>query len=239
MSDFHHLVKTLATNIRVTYSALPGIKPLKVHQDLATISGNLEEEKLLIHNELYKCPGLRKIHLETARLGSLDVLHTVFFPDPNYDLPIFGADIVATPRGVGAAIVDLSPVNGLPKSITDQLSDKGSKYHFKEVRALPLWGDDIFSPWCKFVRLQNTAEENDFVSLVQDYLDIFTHAVMESKPNTEDWISVMKRFDDQIWYCKQQKKNDKTRGILAKCFNDEWADKYLNDLLFDEPPKPE
>ena len=62
---------------------------------------------------------------------------------------------------------------------------------------------------------------------------------MESKPNTEDWISVMKRFDDQIWYCKQQKKNDKTRGILAKCFNDEWADKYLNDLLFDEPPKPE
>ena len=24
----------------------------------------------------------------------------------------------------------------------------------------------------------------------------------------------MKRLDDQIWYCKQQKKNDKTRGIL-------------------------
>tara|TARA_B100000287_G_C20605064_1_gene769702 strand:- start:716 stop:1435 length:720 start_codon:yes stop_codon:yes gene_type:complete len=239
MSSFHHLVQKLATNIRVTYSALPGIKPLKVHQDLATISGNLEEEKLLIHNELYKCPGLRKIHLETAKLGSLDVLHSVFFPDPNYDLPIFGADIVATPRGVGAAIVDLSPVNGLSKHITDQLVEKSNKYRFKERRALPLWGDEIFSPYCKFVRLHNTTEENDFVSIVQDYLDIFTHAVMEAKPDREDWISVMKRFDDQIWYCKQQKKNDKTRGILAKCFNDEWADKYLNDLLFDEPPKPE
>ena len=48
MSDFHPLVQTLATNIRVTYSALPKVKPLKVHQDLARISGNLEEEKLLI-----------------------------------------------------------------------------------------------------------------------------------------------------------------------------------------------
>ena len=153
MSDFHPLVQTLATNIRVTYSALPKVKPLKVHQDLARISGNLEEEKLLIHNELYKCPGLRKIHLETARLGTLDVLHCVFFPDPNYDLPIFGADIVATPRGVGAAIVDLSPVNGLPKTITDQLGDKGSKYHFKEVRALPLWGPTPFKYDISVVKL--------------------------------------------------------------------------------------
>ena len=101
---------------------------------------------MLIHNELYKCPGLRKIHLETARLGSLDVLHTVFFPDPNYDLPIFGADIVATPRGVGAAIVDISPVNGLSDTITNKLSK--ISYTFKEVRALPLWGDEIFSPYC-------------------------------------------------------------------------------------------
>ena len=237
--QLHDLITKLSSVIRCSYSALPGIKPLHIDPSMSEIYGSMDEEKLQIHNELYKCPGLRKIHLETAKLGSLDVLHCVFFPDPNYDLPIFGADIVATPRGVGAAIVDLSPVNGLPKTITDKLSDKGSKYHFKEVRALPLWGDEIFSPYCKFVRLQSPEEENNFVSLVQDYLEIFTHAVMESEPNKEDWVSVMKRFDDQIWYCKQQKKNDKTRGILAKCFNDEWADRYLNDLLFDEPPKPE
>ena len=241
MSSFHHLVQKLATNIRVTYSALPGIKPLKVHQDLATISGNLEEEKLLIHNELYKCPGLRKIHLETAKLGSLDVLHSVFFPDPNYDLPIFGADIVATPRGVGAAIVDLSPVNGLSKHITDQLVEKSNKYRFKERRALPLWGDEIFSPYCKFVRLKNKKEEGDFASMVQDYLDVFTHELMENVEKgayQSHWVDIMKRFDGQLWYCKQQRKNDKTRGILAKCFDEKWADKYLNNILFDDPKTP-
>ena len=238
MTDFHPLVQKLATNIRVSYSALPGIKPYHKHQDLATVTGNLDDDKLYIHNEFYKCPGLRKVHLETARLGNLDILHSVFFPDPKYDLPIFGADIVATPAGVGAAIVDISPVNGLSKSITDKLSSIGSKYHFKEVRALPLWGDEIFSPYCKFLRLQNSKEESDFVSLVQDYLDVFNHEVMSVEIDDHDWVKVMKRLDGQIWYCQQQQKNDKTRGILAKCFDDKWAKKYLERVLFDEPITP-
>ena len=241
MSDFHPLVQTLATNIRVTFSALPGIKPLtgNLIESMGTVNGVVDDEKLLIHNEFFKCPGLRKIHLETARLGNLDILHCVFFPDSRYDLPIFGADIVASPAGVGAAIVDISPVTGLSHSITSKLSK--IKYTFKEVRALPLWGDEIFSPYCKFVRLKNKKEEGDFASMVQDYLDVFTHELMENVekgPYQSHWTDIMRRFDGQLWYCKQQRKNDKTRGILAKCFDEEWADKYLNNVLFDDPKTP-
>jgi len=246
MTNFHPLVQTLASNLRVSASSLPKVKPLSNHllDKQATVNAVVDDENLIIHNEFFKCPGLRKIHIETAKLGNLDILHSVFFPNPKYDLPIFGADIVATPAGVGAAIVDLSPVNGLSDTITSKLSKLSGKYTFKEVRALPLWGEDIFSPYCKFVRLKNKKEEDNFVSMVQDYLDIFCHEVIErSKDNTDSlesgsWIPIMKRFDGQLWYCKQQRKNDKTRGILAKCFDEQWADDYLNNILFDDPRTP-
>tara|TARA_B100000902_G_scaffold366106_1_gene387609 strand:- start:1261 stop:2052 length:792 start_codon:yes stop_codon:yes gene_type:complete len=241
MTDFHPLVKTLASNLRTSASALPKIKPLSNHllDKQTTVNAVVDDENLIIHNEFFKCPGLRKIHIETAKLGNLDILHSVFFPNPKYDLPIFGADIVATPAGVGAAIVDISPVNGLSDTITSKLSK--ISYTFKEVRALPLWGDEIFSPYCKFVRLKNKKEENNFVSMVQDYLDIFCHEVIEKakEPDDKSWVPVMKRFDGQLWYCKQQRKNDKTRGILAKCFDEQWADNYLNNILFDDPLTPD
>ena len=61
---------------------------------------------------MYICTGLRKVHMEIASLGPLDILHCIWYPDPEFDLPIFGADIVANNRMVSAAITDISPVDG-------------------------------------------------------------------------------------------------------------------------------
>ena len=41
------------------------------------------------------------MHLEIARLDGTKILHCVWFPDPRFDLPIFGADVVAGPAGLG------------------------------------------------------------------------------------------------------------------------------------------
>ena len=45
----------------------------------------------------------------------------------------------------------------------------------------------------------------------------------------------MLRYDDQINYCEQQKKNDKTRGILEKLFDKDFAENYIDNVLFDKP----
>ena len=36
--------------------------------------------------------------MEIASLGPLDILHCIWYPDPEFDLPIFGADIVANKK---------------------------------------------------------------------------------------------------------------------------------------------
>lgn len=224
------MINQLAEIIRTSWKDLPDLSPLSVNPKFEKVYKDVDDEKLSIHNEVYQCRGLRKIHLEIAKLGMLDILHCIWYPDPKYNLPIFGADIVANKSFVSAAITDLSPVDGLTPMF-DKISKISDKYKFEKERDMPGWGN-IFSPYVKFMSLDTEEEKNNFCSLVKEYLDVFSNQVIISE---EDIDRERIRFDGQINYCKQQKKNDKTRRILIKCFDEEWADQYINEILFDEP----
>lgn len=234
----HPLADALADRIRSCWQSLPELEPLAVAADLEAISGSLDGEALFIRNELRRCRGLRKLHLETARLGAgLQILHCVFFPDPRFDLPVFGADIVAGPAGVSAAIVDLSPVLGvLPPTIDAALAQRSHRVYAQE-RELPAWGS-IFSPHVRFVRPTSAAEEQQFTAEVAEVLAVLAEAVRCTEPQACDDPSTLNRWHGQLRYCKQQKQNDKTRRVLEKAFNPAWAARYIEDLLFDDPPAP-
>lgn len=231
----HPLVDALAERIRQQWSSLPELQPLAVDPQLEAISGSLDGEDLFIRNELRSSRGLRKLHLETARLGAgLQILHCVFFPDPRYDLPVFGADIVASRGVVSAAIVDLSPVDGaLPQTVLQRL-EALPKRAFSQERELPEWGT-IFSTYVRFVRPADAAEEQRFIELVSDFLRVLGEASAEAVPQPIDHPDTVRRHSGQLSYCQQQKRNDKTRRVLEKAFNPEWADRYIEELLFDDP----
>lgn len=231
----HPLVDALADQIRVCWSALPELQPLAVDPELEAISGSLDGEDLFIRNELRQCRGLRKLHLETARLGAgLQILHCVFFPDPRFNLPVFGADIVAGRGVVSAAIVDLSPVDaGLPAALVERLKGLPPRT-FSQERELPEWGS-IFSPFVRFVRPANAEEEQRFIAVVVDFLRVLAECCHGAEPQPFDHPDTVRRHQGQLSYCQQQKRNDKTRRVLEKAFNPTWADRYIEDLLFDDP----
>jgi phycocyanobilin:ferredoxin oxidoreductase len=231
----HPLVDALAERIRGCWLDLPELAPLAVDPDLEAISGSLDGEDLFIRNELHSSRGLRKLHLETARLGAgLQILHCVFFPDPRYDLPVFGADIVAGRGVVSAAIVDLSPVTGsLPEAVVRRLEALPAR-RFSQERELPAWGT-IFSPYVRFVRPADAAEEQEFIAVGTDFLAVLAAASREAEPQPIDHPDTVLRHQGQLSYCRQQKQNDKTRRVLEKAFNPQWADRYIEELLFDDP----
>ena len=234
----HPLVDSLAGQIRLARAALPELTLLPVDPELEAITGSLDGESLFIRNEVHQCRGLRKLHLEIARLGAgLLILHCVFFPDPRYELPIFGTDIVASRAGVSAAIVDLSPVDSsLPRAIAAALQAQ-KRPDFAQVRDLPAWAT-IFSPYVLFVRPEGPKEENWFVREVTTVLAIMAKAVREARPDDVCSPATIRRWDGQVHYCRQQKQNDKTRRVLEKAFSPAWADRYIEELLFDEPSNP-
>ena len=153
-------------------NSLIDVEPLNIAPKSSKIYSNLNKQELFINNEFYQAKGFRKIHLEVAKLGkSLEILHCVFFPDPCYELPIFGADLVFNSNNISAAIVDLSPVGKhLPDSLISQMrSLKVSK--FTEPRKLPEWGF-IFSPYVAFIRPVDFLEEKSFLELIDQYLSL-------------------------------------------------------------------
>ena len=234
----HPLVDALAQRIRERWADLPGLEPLAIDPELEAICGSLDGEDLFIRNEVHRCRGLRKLHLETARLGAgLQILHCVFFPDPRYDLPVFGADIVAGRGVVSAAIVDLSPVaENLPAPIEAALEARDAG-PFSQRRELPAWGS-IFSPHVLFVRPANAEEESAFIEQVDAFLAVLAAAVAAAQPQAPDDPATVMRLEGQLRYCKQQKQNDKTRRVLEKAFNPTWAERYIEELLFDDPVAP-
>lgn len=236
--QLHPLVDQLADRIRGRWADLPELAPLAVDPELEAISGSLDGEALFIRNELFSSRGLRKLHLETARLGlGLQILHCVWFPDPRYDLPVFGADIVASPAGVSAAIVDLSPVRGaLPDAIRTALEARAPR-HYRQERELPPWGA-IFSPYVRFIRPADPEEERCFIDEVDEILAILAEASRLTPALPADAPATVNRWQGQLRYCKQQKQNDKTRRVLEKAFNPAWAERYIEDLLFDDPRQP-
>ena len=234
----HPLVDALADRIRLCRDGLPGLEPLAIDPALEAISGSLDGEDLYIRNEVHRCRGLRKLHLETARLGAgLQILHCVFFPEASHDLPVFGADVVAGRAGVSAAIVDLSPVTGqLPAAIDRELAAL-PRAPFAEERELPGWGS-IFSPHVLFVRPVDAVEEARFVDHVAAVLGVLAAVVAQGTAQEPGHPATVARWEGQQRYCKQQKQNDKTRRVLEKAFNPAWADQYIEILLFDDPPAP-
>jgi phycocyanobilin:ferredoxin oxidoreductase len=234
----HPLVDALAERIRHCRDALPALRPLAVDPSLEAISGRLDGEDLFIRNEVHRARGLRKLHLETARLGAgLQILHCVFFPDPRYDLPVFGADIVAGPAGVSAAIVDLSPVDEhLPAPIEQGLA-RLPRREAGSVRELPPWGT-IFSSHVLFVRPQGPQQEKAFVEAVADRLGVLADALRGGCTQAPDHPATVRRWHGQLRYCRNQKQNDKTRRVLEKAFDPLWAERYIEELLFDDPPAP-
>jgi phycocyanobilin:ferredoxin oxidoreductase len=237
----HPLIQQLAQCIEEVWQQHLDLSPYGLPEDLGYVEGRLEGEKLTIENQCYQTREFRKMHLELARVGrSLDILHCVMFPRPDYDLPMFGTDIVGGRGQVSAAIVDLSPIappadpdaqrRSLPASYQAALAQQ-PKPSFSQPRDLPPWGH-IFSDFCLFVRPGDAAEETAFLDHVRAMLALHCQLATATPPTPERQADLLA---GQRLYCSQQQQNDKTRRVLEKAFGDAWAERYMTTVLFDLP----
>ncbi len=226
------LILTLLQNIRGHRSKLKNLNCLDINSDLSYIISNVEGKELYIENEFHKAKGFRKLHIEVAEFSNgLKILHCVFFPDPKYDIPIFGIDLVKVNDLVSAAIVDLSPSSKNQNLKYDKLLSLFDRSVFKSIRDIPKWGD-IFSKNVFFASLKNECEKNSFCKIVDYYLSVLIKLSQNTSPE-DDYEIIEERINYQKYYCNQQMKNEKTSLVLLKYFDKKWVDEYIKKVLFD------
>ncbi len=226
------LILKLLQNIREHRSLLDNLKSIKIDPNLTNIISNEAGRELTIENEFHEAKGFRKLHIEVAEFSkNLRILHVVFFPDPKFNIPIFGMDLVKINDIVSAAIVDLSPVSVNQELKYENLLYEIDKSSFTSLREIPNWGK-IFSKNVFFASLKNKSEENGFCNLVNQYLSILINISKEAKPEFNKEI-IQERIDYQRNYCAQQMKNEKTSMVLLKYFDEKWVNNYIKTVLFD------
>ena len=224
-------ILSLVKNIGAKRSFLDNLEIINTNQEFSNIESDEAGNEFYIENEFHKAKKFRKLHVEVAEFSNnLKILHCVFFPDPCFNIPIFGLDLVKIKKVVSTAIVDLSPVSNSNKRF-DRLMDEVKKEGFTMRRKIPSWGN-IFSKNVFFASLVNLEEQNSFYDIVDQYLTILVDLSKDLKPDTDKNI-INERINFQKNYCIQQMKNEKTSLVLLKYFDKAWVERYIKEILFD------
>jgi phycocyanobilin:ferredoxin oxidoreductase len=150
------------------------------------------------------------------------------WPRVEFDLPIFGADIVGGRQRLSMGIVDLSPAPVLP-SAYGAIAAISERHDAQGRCELPSWAS-IFSDHCVFVRPESSADADEFVRVLRAYLEFhLAHQVLaQPQPERRHAIASAHRR-----YGAHQLQNDRTRRVLAATFGDTWAARYMETILFD------
>lgn len=198
------LYKTLVREWRQDAAPIPGPAPFRY----------MRAPTMTIRNCYMTSGAFRKIHIEYAVAGNLEIVHHVAYPYPTKDVPIFGLDVLWFRQKPIMAIADFSgPMEFVPKTKPPKT--------LGVPRSLPPWGQRIFSPDVIFVDAPDVAAFTDYVvGCRREYAHMAAceHAVVDHAA-----------FHSE--YCAQQRQNEKTRGVLAAAFGPDMAEAYMRDMF--------
>ena len=190
-----------------------------------------------------KAPKLRQIRAAHVQGGAaLQVLNFVIFPELEYDLPFFGADLVTLPGGHLIAL-DMQPLFQ-----TDAYKAKYSEPLMETFHAyqahLP-WGGDFpeeaqafFSPAFLWTRPERTETvETHVFDAFQDYLKTYIGFVEQAEPAKDaEKLAAIKR--SHLAYARYRAEKDPARGMLTRFYGPEWTEAYIHGFLFDLEKDP-
>ena len=230
-----HAIATLQKNLELD----PYPIPQGFERKEGVMGKGKRQEPVLTTSHGFKSTKLRQIRAAHVQGGnSLQVLNFVIFPELNYDLPFFGADLVTLPGGHLIAI-DMQPLfhgdPGYQKKYAEPVMPIFERYrHDLE------WGGDFpeeaqqfFSPAFLWTRPQeDEVVATTVFAAFKEYLDAYLNFVESAKPVT-DSQHLQKILTAQKSYLNYRAEKDPARGMFTRLYGSEWTEEYIHGFLFD------
>ncbi len=230
-----HAIATLEK--RLNLSAYP--IPTGFERKEGVMGKGKKQEEVLTTSYGFKSPKLRQIRAAHVQGGkSLQVLNFVIFPELNYDLPFFGADLVTLPGGHLIAL-DMQPL------FRDSL-DYQEKYTkpvlpiFEKFKTSLEWGGDFpdeaqqfFSPAFLWTRpKEDQVVETTVFDAFKAYLSVYLDLVESAQP-ISDSTGLAEVLAAQKRYLNYRAEKDPARGMFNRLYGSEWTEEYIHGFLFD------
>lgn len=230
-----HAIATLQTKLDLE----PYPIPAGFERKEGVMGKGKRQEPVLTTSHGFKSPKLRQIRAAHVQGGnSLQVLNFVIFPEIDYDLPFFGADLVTLPGGHLIAI-DMQPLFSKNEAYQAKYSKPIMSMFDEYQKDLP-WGGDFpaeaqqyFSPAFLWTRPSETeVVEKKVFAAFSDYLDAYINFVGQAEKIT-DRQQLSAILQAQKSYANYRAEKDPARGMLTRLYGEEWTEEYIHGFLFD------
>lgn len=195
------------------------------------------EKKARIVSACFASDEYRKIRMTYYDAGDkTQVFNTVWYPNPKYNLPVLGVDLLSFNRKKYLAIVDFQPIHEKEEDHTlkfeQRLKPIKEKYDSLKGRMSSKFYDEtqFFSQQMLFSRFEDeSVVTRDLFPAYQQYVQTHLNLINEAEPVTEDMPYILER---QKAYDTYSAERDPATGLFASMFGNEWADGFVYDFLF-------
>jgi len=169
-----------------------------------------------------------------------DVFNFLAIPAAEYDLPMFGADIVVLPGGVLAAL-DFQPLSSSAAHINGAAYQSNlhvfQKWQAEFISfpggAMPPAAQRYFSPhalWTRFgLESNSTVGMEKLQVALSEYCRAYCNALTEANPSSAPDLGREKFLAEYLQY---RVENDPAKNLLVGAFGAEWTEAALNQVLF-------
>ena len=188
-------------------------------------------------------PQLRQIRAAHVQGGeALQVLNFVIFPELDYDLPFFGADLVTLPGGHLIAL-DMQPLfqtEAYQAKYSQPIMEMFHRYqqHLSWGGDFPKEAQAFFSPAFLWTRPAETAAvETHVFAAFEDYLTAYLEFVKQAQPVTDPERRAAIQ-QAHLNYVRYRAEKDPARGMLTRFYGSEWTEAYIHGFLFDLEKDP-
>ena len=216
-----------------------GLASVPLPPGLDEREGRWKGERVSIVTRAYSGGPIEYARFAIVRGAGLEIGNILCVPFCRYPLPILGADLVAVRHDTGMLAIDLSPTLPPGQERETQLHAvaraRASHPVLPPGGTLPAWCADWFSPHAVYTR-GSPADLRAAPAVVHDLVTTFLRMVDDCAPRPE--------LDAHVGgvrqgYLAAHRTDDKGLNLLGKMFGQEWAERYVREVLFpDMPPDP-
>lgn len=217
---------------------LSGMQDLEFEEELSYNESTKKSGR--IESWLWKTDQFRKIRASyiDAGLGA-QVFNSVWYPNPEYDLPLLGIDFLSFGRKRVLCILDFQPLcqdKEYLRKYCEPLIGIKEKYEGLSGSMTSRFYDEaqFFSRQLVFAKFDNFEPiTTQLLPCFEEYMNKYVEIIMQAKPD-HDEESKKRVLQMQKDYDQYSAERDPAVGLFTQYWGAKWAEKFTYEFLFSD-----